>query len=569
MSNPVDAAPRAGSQQNLNQAAPRIDTSSNGSAAVRVVLDVLQGPKPSSKSTASLSWKVKIQQFVMPSNKQASAVPPPVETSPKPDYNWLSDDGPEVIDLPNIPEYLPIVVYPSEPVWADNEKGIELPPKPLPEDENILSPKTFGRLFPERSPSLLPGVADINRVQAQLKGIDFSGTLNDLSLSAFIDKFSEMSMLQLYSCTQIGYPEWAHLHDLLKVTYLCLGKIERATPKDIWVMLRGWKSLKDVQFIDLPIDDRGLNELSLLPEVESLSLSECDRITVKGLYSLTKQDRAVALKRLSISGPSIDPLAVAEFKRRRPNVDLHVDEGADKSAAALAISEASLKMKGKTRFYYFLHKWGTEDVEEISTAYLVALKSIGIEPKCDEQTDHLGQWMWYDQLLQAYQNITRSAWAVRQEMVTASCFMKITDTDPDAPQTVEGIIDCLSKHSRKIQFLDFEDLELTYIPSFILNLNLLRLKKILLKGTHVSRVPTKFILKCLALEEIFYEGKDVEKLTPTPIAKDLRPIPEEMTEPTGFTPREKSDQKMPVAKQLPRKSWSAASEQNGKSDKNS
>lgn len=405
------------------------------------------------------------------------------------------------------------------------------PPPEVPLAEDVFTMQTVQKCFPERNAKVLPHGSELSEFSfpMRFRGIDLSNIeLPDEALNALIDRYPGMKVVRLDGCTKLGQSGIIHLRHLLELEQLYIGNIPVAL-KWIETMFsetqggpKRWRYLKDLYLAGMPVSDLALKYIASRPRLEKVDLSGCDRITYQGLRPLIDNE---ALKYLAINDcPGIDLLAIREIQRTRPDIVLKADNDVDRSAISLAILEANQRMRApkEKRCYVFLQESGpipeTQAVDLNETAvfqfYREMFKVLGLrDERIEEIIRNAKEPMHLDQILQAYQDISRVARAFIKELYRVGFF---TNQDAEqVPQTVEELLLYLSEKDtkgtnrfrEKIQFLDLSGLGLWRFPDCLAK-PLPRLKEVQLEGNHIKESPESLALQL---------RKGVSQLAPPPL----------------------------------------------------
>ncbi len=356
----------------------------------------------------------------------------------------------------------------------------------------------------------------------EFRGIDLAGRFTNDSLDALVQRFPKMRIVRI-----TDNPELSHLgglKQLREARTLYLGRLSGTTMKMVETMFQNgpqnektWQQLTDVHLTEMPISDAALKFLSLLPNLRNLTLASCDLFTVQGFKQLA--EGCLSLESLTlVDCPSIDPPAVQEFRTRRPNVHVKADLVVDVSAAKMAVIEADKQiwlglLKHKFIFRPGLESQNKPDAEAVNKFYSDQLALIEVQLEIDPKAELITHWRRADLVLQEYANLTRTAWALRKEMIRVGFFL-YKDTQR-APRTVEEVIQYLRQKSvqksgkedfdyrRKIQVFDFEDLGLSRIPAHFYESisEWEQVKGILLKGNLFDAPPEHLVELCPMLNK--------------------------------------------------------------------
>lgn len=403
-----------------------------------------------------------------------------------------------------------------------------LPHLPGSNDVFRMSPKN--PIFATRSELMMPHESAIEtfKFPVNLRGLDLTGMISQDSIGALIKRFPAMEWVRIYDTRHLDYAGLITLAQLSQVKVLYLGLLPDITSRGIEVMFSRqngrlrFTELRELYFCQMPVSDWAMHLIGELPKLEKATFSDCTPYTVRGLFSLVKGCRS--LKHLTlVFSLQIDPFAVAECRARRPDMEIFTDEIPDLSAIHVIADEADQRMrdpKFKRMFVFItgitessdpIPENGKIDLEPelVSQYYEEQMEVIGIDLKSDNLPE---QWMRCDQALQAFVNINRTLWALRQELIRVGFF-----TNQDVghlPSTAKEILDALEIEDlvRKVQRFDFSGLEITALPYYILDREWPQLKEIHLDGTLVAELPEAFKAKCPKLKRIVYSQQKVEVL---------------------------------------------------------
>jgi hypothetical protein len=201
-----------------------------------------------------------------------------------------------------------------------------------------------------------------------------------------------------------------------------------------------------------------------------------------------------------IGCPSIDVFAVDALQKERPSVIFHYNGKAEPYVVEKALDAAASAMRNRDveRFYYFLgdtmHKVSERrpieaSVEEVQSHYTRMLSRLDLGP----DQINVADWMRCDQVIQAYINLSRTAWAIRKELAWSGFF-----GDPDGEiqgKTVQEILEFLEDpdHVKRVKHFDFEYLGITDFPPFILERDWPGFVSISLEETAIERTPQKLL----------------------------------------------------------------------------
>ncbi len=390
------------------------------------------------------------------------------------------------------------MVRPSQVTQVAESRRALVPPPEIPEADDILSTKSLPEIFDLDTQKLPhPSVIEENNYTKNrpnfegFRGFNLTGRFSNDSLNALIRKFPNMEIARIWDNSELTTIELLKELHHLKVLYL--GKILGIPWRRFEILFskdghkKGWEQLTEIHLSGIPITDRVLSFLSGLPNLKEITFSHCDSLTMRGLKDLMRSDSLQKLSVIDCLG--IDPFAVEVFRKIRPSVALTAELTHDPSVSAMAIEEAEerIKINAATRFIFYpelanaLHP----NKEKIDQFYAEKLNLIGIEFQIDETGDLRTQWMKYDQILQAYVNIHRSCWMIRQKLIEVGFFTPMDKEKP--PYTAQELIQYIdpaeeenlfkttgarfpltaNERRRKVKDLDFSHLELTYIPRFI------------------------------------------------------------------------------------------------------
>jgi hypothetical protein len=318
----------------------------------------------------------------------------------------------------------------------------------------------------------------------------------------------EIKITSVYGSNQISSTGTIALRQLENTEELYYGNNSGASRRAIEIMStrhpspekKTWQNLKKAHFFHTPFSDEGLKLLtSSSPQLDSLALYGIDSITLQGLQYLWVQ--ADSLRSFSMgSCPSIDRFAVEVFRKKRPEVSFKIECVLDPTVIPLARAEANYVMGFPGKHYLFLaeHLGKSKPISEtdqiecvtarVNEFYADKLTAIGIEPA----VNLISQWMLCDQILQAYVNIFRVAWAIRKELCRSGLF---DNPDLPRPRTVKEILDFLSQGKTEAKEANFpgktreEILEITVRLSSITR----DVRKLDLCGLAISRIPQCFL----------------------------------------------------------------------------
>ncbi|MBX7067179.1 MAG: hypothetical protein K1X28_08110 [Parachlamydiales bacterium] len=439
----------------------------------------------------------------------------------------VNEDGQDILD----PEYLPN----------------------LPDSMEVFRMSSTNPIFKHRSALMLPSEAVVSTFNFPMKqrGMDLSGVIPLESLSALIKRFPEMEWVRIYESNLFGYSELITLAQLERAKVLYLGLLPDITSRGIEVMfsprkgVQPWSELREIYFCQMPVTDTAMQLMAGLPKLEKVTLSDCSPYTVRGFFTLVKGCKSLKYLSLAYSLP-IDPFAIAECRALRPDVEIFTDEIVDLSAIPWVMDEADRRMRDPSckRMYVFITgiidspepipEGGKIDLdpEQVTQYYLDQLDVLGVELEINNNGNLQEQWMRCDQILQAYLNVTRSLWALRQEFLRVGFYTR-QDQEP-LPNTAEAILKVLDNpdYVRKVQRFDFSQLELTAIPYFILDLRWEQLREIFLDATLISQISNTFKGNCPKLKTIVYGKQKAEVLEPllSPRTNHLPP-PKDMGDP--------------------------------------
>lgn len=360
---------------------------------------------------------------------------------------------------------------------------------------------------------------------------------------ALIDRFwSWTKIIKIDPGKKISHDDLLHLRECSYTNSLHLvGELPEVRARTIELLFspRGrervvWSELKEISFSKIPVSDTALQLISELPKLGKLSLLPgCDQFTVQGLYWLMEGPSPLTSCSMHPSS-AIDLFAIEDFRKARPDVQLEIEPVIDPTIFDLAVDEASQRMQDPalTRKFVFLQKLiGKEaplpetatiewDPNAVSQFYRDQVQAL--ETGANFDFENQSQWMYFEQFLQAYLNISRASGAVWKALIQMGF-------PTDIPREVTKVIDFLDSQqtaqvldietleityvsysvAEKVKVLDFTDLKLTALPSFM-NREWRGLKTILLKGTLVTELPDNFMKKCPRLETIeFPDQKQV------------------------------------------------------------
>lgn len=349
-------------------------------------------------------------------------------------------------------------------------------------------------------------------------------------IAAIARRKEAIKITSVYGSNHISYTGTIALRQLEKTEELYYGNNSGASRRAIEILLtkhpkpekKTWQNLKKAHFFYTPLSDEGLKLLSSsAPQLDSLALYGIDSITFQGLQYLWVQGDA--LRFFSMGGcPSIDPFAVSVFRKRRPEITFKIECVPDPTVAPLARAEASYVMGLPGKHYLFLAEYlgksrpisETDQIEcvtgRVNEFYADKLIEIGIDPAVNLTS----QWMLCDQILQAYVNIFRVAWAVRKELCRSGLF---DNPDLPRPRTVKEILDFLCQGKTEAKTDDFpgkpkkETLEIVARLSSITR----DVRKLDLCGLAISRIPQCFL-------NIFWPNLSEVDLRETYITEDPR-----------------------------------------------
>lgn len=344
--------------------------------------------------------------------------------------------------------------------------------------------------------------------------------------------------------------------------------------------VKTWQKLTEAYFREVPVSDVALQTMSRLPSLQRLTLSRCDRFTVQGLKSLVLNSSS--LTHLAIEDcPSVDLLIIEELKKIKPGLNIEVLHRPDPTLFDLIKWEVDQIMwspKLKRKFAFLQEIFNTNsfipetakfdeipatsdhasqitmsagkekfsifgNMDTITNFYLNKLALIGIDGKLIVGNNLQERWMRLDQTLQAYQNLSRTAWAIRETLFETGFFLRSDSFQ--IPQTIGEIQQLLSitnqegtnPFARKIKIFEFEDLGLTALPFFISNEKAwLQLKRIKLKGNPIDEIDESLKSKeyCPKLQAIEYDAwtDPLADAVLTPRQKQLPVLDEMLMSPT-------------------------------------
>jgi hypothetical protein len=240
----------------------------------------------------------------------------------------------------------------------------------------------------------------------------------------------------VYDCPEVDDSAIFELGNLRELKVVYLGRLPKVTSLGIERMCASsnrWAKLKEMHFYHLPVSDQTLVFLSKMKGLETVTLTGSECFTFTGLQEMVK---APNLKTLFVlKCPAIDLFAVDELRKIRPDLNICYDGDLEKSAVELAILEADHLRDEKLKD--FQHRfWGSEKLDRgaMEVIYTRKLRALKLQRREDWEPKYC------ELILQSYVNLSRAAWAIRNELFKIGFF---TNQDRYHPRSVKEILTLL------------------------------------------------------------------------------------------------------------------------------
>jgi len=409
----------------------------------------------------------------------------------------------------------------------------QIPPQ-IPQADDILSDDSVQDVYDKETLPHFSVIAehDYNKKRPQFKGfrgLDLSRGLSNDALSALVGRFPEMEIVRILKDEALS--SLGMIKQLAQARTLYMGQLPGVSGRMVELLFKQsvnapvLQNLADVHLFAMQVSDEALKNLALLPRLRTLTLASCDSFTVQGLRHL--MNGCPSLESLTVVDcPGVDLFAFDEFQAARPRIELVEDSSVDAPAVRWAMEETDRIMWSpvvKRSFFFLRELMNTRDPipentkihlepEIVSRFYIKQLARIGVKMDIDDKTDLATQWMRADQILQAYMNVHRIAWALRKELIRVGFFLNVEQQFP--PTTVRDILSYINfknetdvyTYRRKVKLLDFSQLGLTHIHELLeLSGHWEQVEKIQLDGNYVEGASKNLVSLCpnLLQEEEF------------------------------------------------------------------
>jgi hypothetical protein len=366
-------------------------------------------------------------------------------------------------------------------------------------------------------------------------------------IPALVERFPEMEVVSIYDASPdlhavgaLGHQDITCLRLLTNAKTLYLGKLPTVVPKWLETMFsnitnneKTWQELKKAHLAGMPVTDAVLDFLSQLPKLRELTLSNCTRITAKGLKKI--QDGCLMLTHLAIDGCMIDAFTIKKFRETRPKVTLKADKTVDATAVIAASQDATkrlfLENEGPTlpflrdsfpnRDLDLSYKYLKENEENLTQFYRDHLTLLGLENELALNQSELIQQRFqrWDILCQEYVNTSIFDAEILQEWFRVGYFTNRDAARP--PQTHDELHKYLttaradgaiSEYRRRIHHLNVSSTNAYNLPIWIQDLELPELQTLNLQGTRIPTLNPGFLARCTKLAQLTHPNGNTQVL---------------------------------------------------------
>lgn len=443
----------------------------------------------------------------------------------------------------------------DEPPEAIEAEQLIAPP-PFPESEDTFSSASIDTVFgKEGLPKPLgPDESDLRRISgvfasknlSHIRALALEGIQDD-ELIALVEGFTgtPIEKARIYNCPKLSRTGIISLRGLKDLTLLHIGECPEVPAKGLEQLFtqKGtdplFPNLEDIYLAGMPVSNGALEKISKLPKLARVDLSFCPDITWQGIRHLIPKQ---TLKFLRLTGcPRIDPFALEEFRKRRPEVQIEAsDYVSDPVTNQIAITEAAFLPR---RYIWILnhltdhgnplpesHTFNQADISSISefytnelTKYGITFQELGIEEMARQH------WLKADLVIQSLKNIIRTRDAFISMFIELGYF---TDRErkkgKKVPFTIGELMHFLEDPPspvRQVREFNFSGLGLTHIPSFISQRDWPRFEKIISHGNPYLAIPEKFTAKSDSQKELETIGLGSGRATVPPPRSAATRIP--------------------------------------------
>ncbi|HSX10960.1 MAG TPA: hypothetical protein VLF94_04520 [Chlamydiales bacterium] len=255
-----------------------------------------------------------------------------------------------------------------------------------------------------RHPEILPAVAALLSPQ---KG-DCLSIRRDAFRQLRDREKETVKSIEIYDCPDCGSASLQALQKFKNLETLFLKNlpgVDSAMIEDLFSRgKKKWKYLRELQISDIPVSAEALRCLSLLPQLEVVTISNSARTSVNGLNSLFMN--SASLKTLTVSGCPLDMFAQDFIQGRNADAKIIIKTNPDPTAVRLAAEGAGRAVKDLIQKRFCIFSQDLSDKQKQRQFYRDCLDRMGFNDA--EIKELLPDLILCELVLQEYVNLSRT-----------------------------------------------------------------------------------------------------------------------------------------------------------------